>query len=93
MLSFRSLVLTFFCLYVVAADTVVNLGYASYRGTALSNGISQWLGMRFAAPPVGKLRFAAPQDPPVMKGIQDATKVQLHLLLLRSFFFFGTCLL
>lgn len=87
MVSFRSLVLTFFCLYyVVAADTVVNLGYASYRGTALPNGISQWLGMRFAAPPVGNLRFAAPRDPPVMKGIQDATTVQLHLPQLWSFF-------
>ncbi|KAL1965967.1 hypothetical protein VTN77DRAFT_4907 [Rasamsonia byssochlamydoides] len=73
LLPLRTLALTFFCLGAVTADTVVHLGYASYRGTALPNGISQWLGMRYAAPPVGNLRFAAPQDPPVMPGIQDAT--------------------
>ena len=58
-------VLSFFTLLkgVFAVSEVVDLSYASYRGTALSNGVTQWLGMRFAAPPLGHLRFAAPEDP------------------------------
>lgn len=61
--------------------TVVNLGYASYQGQSLHNGVSHWLGMRYAAPPVGDLRFAAPQDPPSVKGIQSALTVCLSLAL------------
>lgn len=53
-----------------AVDPLVHLNYSSYAGTALSNGITQWLGLQYAAPPVGKLRFAAPQDPlPSTEGI------------------------
>ena len=53
----------FFILSALAQDAVVDLGYSKYEGRVLSNGIVQWLGMRYAAPPVGDLRFAAPQDP------------------------------
>ncbi|KAF2085512.1 alpha/beta-hydrolase [Saccharata proteae CBS 121410] len=45
-----------------AVDPLVNLGYASYHGTRLNNGVTQWMGMPYAAPPIGKNRFAAPQD-------------------------------
>ncbi|KAJ4419684.1 hypothetical protein N0V85_000902 [Neurospora sp. IMI 360204] len=41
----------------------VNVTYSEYVGTELGNGVSQWLGLRYAAPPVGALRFAPPQDP------------------------------
>ncbi|PLB44716.1 putative triacylglycerol lipase [Aspergillus steynii IBT 23096] len=57
---------------VFAQRTVVDLGYTRYKGQALPNGIVQWLGMRYAAPPVGPLRFSAPQDPEEVDGIQDA---------------------
>ncbi|KAL3475334.1 Alpha/Beta hydrolase protein [Aspergillus californicus] len=57
-----------------AKDVVVDLGYAQYKGQALSNGISQWLGIRYAAPPLGSLRFSAPQDPEELDGIQDASQ-------------------
>ncbi|KAJ5166560.1 uncharacterized protein N7482_005341 [Penicillium canariense] len=57
-----------------AKSPVVDLGYTSYEGRSLGGGISQWLGVRYAAPPVGDLRFAAPQDPLVEKGIQQANK-------------------
>ena len=61
---------------VVGVDTLVNLGYTSYQGTNRGNGISDWLGMRYAAPPLGKLRFSAPVDPPRNRSVQDATKVK-----------------
>ncbi|KAF7117232.1 hypothetical protein CNMCM5793_005988 [Aspergillus hiratsukae] len=57
-----------------ARKAVVDLGYTKYQGYELSNGIVQWLGMRYAAPPVGQLRFAAPQDPLPTKGAQKASK-------------------
>ncbi|KAL8706910.1 MAG: hypothetical protein Q9201_000070 [Fulgogasparrea decipioides] len=40
--------------------------------------------MRYAAVPVGKLRFAAPVPPPKQKGIQDATKLSNRCLSVRS---------
>lgn len=46
-----------------AVDTVVDLGYQSYEGVSSDSGVTQWLGMRYAAPPLGDLRFAAPMDP------------------------------
>lgn len=61
-----------------ARKSVVDLGYTQYQGHELSNGIVQWLGMRYAAPPVGQLRFAAPQDPLPIKGVQEANKVAIQ---------------
>lgn len=49
---------------VRAVDTLVELDYAKYDGVANDEtGVTNWLGMRFAAAPVGDLRFAPPQDP------------------------------
>ncbi|THZ72138.1 alpha/beta-hydrolase [Aureobasidium pullulans] len=48
---------------VGAVKPLVDVSYSKYQGVSLENGITQWLGVRFAAPPVGNLRFAAPQDP------------------------------
>ncbi len=56
----------------------VDLGYASYRGTRLAAGVDQYLGMRYARAPLGKLRFRAPQKPARLCKPQDATKV-IHL--------------
>lgn len=55
--------------------SVVDLGYAQYQGFNAS-GVSQWLGMRYAATPTGKLRFAAPAPPQKQKEVQSATKVR-----------------
>lgn len=60
---------------VFAQRTVVDTGYTRYKGQSLPNGIVQWLGMRYAAPPVGPLRFSAPQDPEEADEIQDAFQV------------------
>jgi carboxylesterase type B len=57
----------------LAVSPLVHLGYSSYEGTSLSNGVTQWLGLRYAAPPIGDLRFAAPQDPVPTYGTQKAT--------------------
>ncbi|KAL2814762.1 Alpha/Beta hydrolase protein [Aspergillus granulosus] len=65
-------VLTVLFAIVSASQIVVDLGYAQYRGQDLSNGVAQWLGIRYAAPPLGPLRFSAPQDPDEVDGIQDA---------------------
>jgi len=73
MATFRST----FALLSLASASTVNLGYTSYEGSTVS-GVTQWLGMRFAAPPVGALRFAAPQDPLPVEGIQQATKVCMN---------------
>lgn len=63
-----------YCLAANAANPVVDLGYSKYRGTVKESGVAQWLGIRYAAPPVGKKRFAAPADPEHKKGVQTADK-------------------
>ncbi|OJJ01935.1 hypothetical protein ASPVEDRAFT_129761 [Aspergillus versicolor CBS 583.65] len=50
---------------------IVDLGYARYQGTALT-GVHQFLGMRYAEPPIGELRWRAPRDPSPIPGIQRA---------------------
>ena len=53
---------------------VVDLGYASYQGIYNeTTGIQTFKGMRYAAPPVGDLRWRAPQDPEAVSGLQDAS--------------------
>ena len=47
-------------------STTVDLGYSRYQGLDLEPvGVKQWLGIRFAAPPIGDLRWRAPQDAPL----------------------------
>ena len=60
-----------------AVKTLVELDYAKYQGVELSSGINQWLGIRYAAPPVGDLRFATPKDPQTEDTIQAADEVSL----------------
>lgn len=61
---------------VQAVDSVVDLSYSKYEGKELDNGITQWLGVRFAAPPIDSLRFRPPHDPPRQHGVQDANEVK-----------------
>ncbi|KAI0179737.1 alpha/beta-hydrolase [Hypoxylon sp. FL1284] len=51
------------CLAVAVSPTV-DLGCNKYHGVAASNNVTQWLGLRYAAPPVGNLRFMPPAGLP-----------------------------
>lgn len=67
---------------IVAVDVTVNLNYSSYIGTAQAGtGVTQWLGLRYAAPPLGDLRFLPPQDPVVVTTPQVANQVSSALSL------------
>lgn len=63
-----------------AVHSTVDLGYTAYAGDALPNGLTQWLGMRYAAAPLDDLRFMPPQDPPSHDSPQPADKVGLPCL-------------
>lgn len=54
---------------------VVDLAYAQYEGRTLSNGVSQWLGIRYGQNPVGDLRFRDAKEPLYASGLQSAVKV------------------
>ena len=69
--------LTFFAAGALAVSPLVDLGYSKYQGVDYGNGISSWLGMRYAAPPVGDMRFRAPADPVRTRGVQAADKVRM----------------
>lgn len=56
--------------------SLIDLGYTKVQGLAYPNGISQWLGVPYAQPPLGKLRFAAPQPVTPSATIQQATGVR-----------------
>lgn len=75
MLGYFSFLLLLLASLVFAIESLVELDYTSYNGTALPNGISQWLGVRFAKPPLGELRFAAPEDPVQNATVQQAKRV------------------
>lgn len=53
-------------------NPTVNLGYATYEGTQVPGGVNRFLGMRYAAAPVGDLRWRAPAPPPTSTTTQPA---------------------
>ncbi|KAL4258871.1 Carboxylic ester hydrolase [Pleurotus pulmonarius] len=57
-----------------APAPIIDVGYARYQGIVNTRTkISTYLGIRYAAAPVGNLRFRAPQSPPFLPGVQQAT--------------------
>ncbi|KAL0937770.1 para-nitrobenzyl esterase [Colletotrichum truncatum] len=71
--AFVSLLTTTLIGQVQAVDPLVDLGYTKLQGVAEPGGATRWLGVRYAAPPLGQLRFAAPTDPPNTTDIVDAS--------------------
>lgn len=61
----------------LSRSAVIDLGYSRYQGIALSNGVDEYLGMRYAKPPLKELRFRAPEDPELTDGVADATAVSV----------------
>ncbi|PWY69698.1 alpha/beta-hydrolase [Aspergillus heteromorphus CBS 117.55] len=53
---------------------IIDLGYARYQGIRPGTGVDEYLGMRYAAPPLGDLRFRAPQDPILNDTLGSATE-------------------
>ncbi|TVY13631.1 Para-nitrobenzyl esterase, partial [Lachnellula arida] len=53
-------------------DLTVDLNYATYEGVREDGGVSHWFGIRYAAPPLGELRFRAPRPPPTNHTLQNA---------------------
>ncbi|GKZ24325.1 hypothetical protein AbraIFM66951_011152 [Aspergillus brasiliensis] len=53
---------------------VIDLDYAKYQGVRLEAGVDEFLGMRYASPPIGDRRFRAPQDPSKNDTLQSATE-------------------
>ena len=58
-----------------ASGLSVDLGYSKYNGFVGQGGINQWWGIRYAAAPVGELRFRAPEDPVLNTALQQANTV------------------
>ncbi|MFN2259861.1 MAG: carboxylesterase family protein, partial [Parasphingopyxis sp.] len=56
---------------VPEVSQIVDTGHGQVQGLA-RDGIEQFLGLRYAAPPVGDLRFMPPGDPQSWQGIADA---------------------
>jgi carboxylesterase type B len=62
MVCLTGLLLTFSQPSVVGTATV-DLNYTTYEGLRWPNGVNAFLGVRYAAPPVGHLRWRAPVEP------------------------------
>src|ERR1041385_4673840 len=56
-----------------ATDTTVSIATGRLRG-GVADGVHTFLGVPFAAPPVGALRFRSPQPAAAWQGERDATK-------------------
>ena len=77
-IMFATVVILVVCLafQATAVCPVVSVSTGKYAGVPLQNGITQWLGIRYAAPPVGDNRFRAPKDPESFPGVRAANKVR-----------------
>ncbi|KAF9001315.1 Alpha/Beta hydrolase protein [Cyathus striatus] len=68
---------------VAAQDPIVQLLYGTFQGSTTGD-LDQFLGIPFAAPPVGNLRLNLPQPPVPFNGIRQATSYGPACLQLNS---------
>lgn len=54
------------------SESVVKTQYGTVKGIS-KNGVQTWKGIPYAKPPVGQLRFKAPDPPAAWEGVLDAT--------------------
>jgi len=57
-----------------SGDPVVSLTTGQIRGTVLPGGRAEFLGVPFAEPPIGDLRWHEPVPPKVWSGIREAKR-------------------
>lgn len=57
------------------ASPTVKLDYATYQGVSEQSGVTHFLGMRYAAVPIGDKRFRRPEDPVPETGVIQADTV------------------
>ncbi|UZP35666.1 hypothetical protein NXS19_003482 [Fusarium pseudograminearum] len=81
---FLSLILALLLTLVTAVAPIVDVSYSRYQGKDNGNGVTSWLGMRYAAPPIGDLRFMPPQDPIRSRQVKDARKFRLKCVGLQA---------
>src|SRR5579871_972106 len=60
------------CAMASAADATAKTDSGMLRGATDAQGVSSFLGIPFAAPPVGDLRWKAPQPVEAWSGVRDA---------------------
>ena len=73
-LKLSLLIISYFSPSVADSNPIVDLGYARYQGTFNSTlNRTDFLSLRYAAPPTGELRFGAPHAPDAMlDGVQES---------------------
>jgi len=62
-----------------AGGPVVGLDYATFEG-ASTGGIDKFLGIPYAQPPVGNLRFRRPQPPTALPGTTIVSDLEFRVL-------------
>ena len=68
------------------AAPLVKSAPGSLRGKLINNGrVQAFLGIPYAAPPIGALRWKAPQPPAHWRGVRDATRFGAHCYQTRQF--------
>ena len=71
---FLALFFSYATVWVEASSLVVNTTSGVFQGVSVANGTERWLGIPFAQPPNGELRFKAPAPITTpIPGLQDAT--------------------
>jgi para-nitrobenzyl esterase len=64
---------------VAQNDLLVNTAQGAVKGKTINNArVKAYLGLPYAAPPVGELRWRAPQPPVKWSGVRDATTYGAH---------------